>query len=101
MSTPIPYRPSNGTEGMDFLIDFCCQCARSDHLKPTDHDPAPAGCEILDLTYRHDVDDPEYPREWLQDDTRVWCTAFVPEGQPLAPPRCAKTVDMFDSEDAA
>ncbi len=93
MSTP--YRPSNGTEGEGFIYSFCCQCAHSEHLQPGARDTDPAGCPILDLTFLHDVDDPEYPKQWIQDESGPRCTAFVPEGQPLATPRCTQTEDMF------
>lgn len=89
------YRPSNGTEGEGFISHFCCQCARSEHLQPGAGTDTMAGCPILDLTFIHDVEDPEYPAEWVRDAEGARCTAFVPEGEPLATPRCTRTIDMF------
>lgn len=90
------YRPSNGTEGDCFIAVFCCRCARSEHLQADATDTTPAGCPILDLTFRHDVDDPEYPAEWCFDeDGAAQCTAYIPEGEPVPTPRCQLTLDMF------
>lgn len=80
------YRPSNGTEGADFICEFCCRCQRDVN----------EDCEILAATFRMEVDDPLYPPEWCFDDQdSPVCTAFVPLGDPL-PERCAFTLDMFD-----
>lgn len=95
------YRPGNGTEGLDFITEFCFQCARSDHLQPDADGETPAGCSILDATFRHEVDDAKYPTEWVRDEQGPRCTAFVPEGEPLATPRCDQTEDMFHSENVA
>jgi hypothetical protein len=92
------YRPSNGTEGHCFIDAFCCRCARSEHLRPGARDDDPAGCPILDLTFALNVEDPDYPTEWISDESGPRCTAYVPEGQPLATPRCTQTADMFGPE---
>lgn len=92
------YRPSNGTEGDFFISRFCWTCARSEHLQPGASDDSPAGCPILDLTYIHDTEDPEYPSEWIEDDEGARCTAYVPEGEPVATPRCTQTGDMFGGD---
>lgn len=92
------YRPANGTEGEIFISQFCCTCARSEHLQPGAAEDAPAGCPILDLTFIHDVDDPKYPDEWIEDDEGPRCTAYVPEGEPVTTPRCTQTVDMFGGD---
>ena len=89
------YRPSNGTEGDCFIEAFCCQCARSEHLQDGAGDMDPVGCPILDLTFRHDVDAPEYPAEWVQDESGPRCLAFVREGEAVPAPRCSRTPDMF------
>ena len=68
-----PYRPSNGTEGMYFEAKFCERCAKNDPEK---------GCDIQARAFWHQIDDPEYPKEWIArdkpqddlDDAR--CTAF-------------------------
>lgn len=93
--TAQPYRPSNGTEGEGFISHFCCNCARSDHLKEGGEYDGLVGCDILGNTFSYDVDDPEYPPEWVQDESGARCTAYVPEGETLATPRCTQTVDMF------
>lgn len=89
------YRPSNGTEGDCFIETFCCHCARSEHLQPNASDLAPAGCPILDLTFAHDIEDPEYPGEWIEDGDGPRCTAFIRHGEPVPTARCSHTPDMF------
>lgn len=94
------YRPSNGTEGHAFIEAFCCVCARSEHLQPTATGDSPAGCPILDLTFLHDIDSPDYPAEWIEDDGGPRCTHFVREGEPIPTQRCRQTLDMFAPEQA-
>ena len=60
------YRPSNGTEGLYFEARMCDQCVRW------------RTCDIhLDVMCL-DIDDPKYPKEWVQEDdgTNARCTAF-------------------------
>lgn len=59
-----PYRPSNGTEGELFCEEWCYLCIHE------------VECEILTRTFIHDINDPEYPKEWIQDDDGPQCTAF-------------------------
>lgn len=86
------FRPANGTEGEDFICAWCCHCERD-----TEQD-----CAILAATFRYEVDDPAYPVEWIEDPllNRPVCTAFVPLGAPVPPPRCQHTEDMFAGETA-
>lgn len=64
-----PYRPRNGTEGMGFAAQFCDRCTRgqSDRM-----------CDIQARTFMHQVKDPEYPIEWIEDANGPRCTAFAP-----------------------
>lgn len=81
-----PYRPSNGTEGMSFISQWCGNCKRdrvangsveADDAKDEDL------CQIVAATFAHDIDDPEYPVEWIRDaDGRPCCTAFEDSGDP-------------------
>jgi hypothetical protein len=66
-----PYRPSNGTEGQDFIDAFCSHCKRD----------ASRDCPIVAATFLYAADDPRYPKEWVQDEVGARCTAFerVPE----------------------
>lgn len=90
MSTPRPFRPSNGTEGHGFIGEWCCNCER-------DRD---GDCKIVAATFAYDVDDPEYPKEWVEDERGPRCTAFVQFGDPLPTPRCRETLDLFGEGDA-
>ena len=70
-----PYRPSCGTEGMDFMDRFCDRCTKAAT------GVGEAGCPILNATFFYLVSDPRYPKEWVQDEAGARCTAFerVPE----------------------
>ena len=63
------YRPSNGTEGMIFMDKFCDQCVYD----------LSENCDILADTFCYDVDDPEYPEEWICDEDlqNPRCTKFL------------------------
>lgn len=50
-----PYRPSNGTEGDFFEALWCRDCVHNE------------ACPIFLATLCHDVDEPEYPKEWQYD----------------------------------
>lgn len=68
------FRPSNGTIGDAFCADFCARCI---------HDIPFGRCDILTRTLIHSVNDPEYPTEWVSDQTgRAWCTAFQTASDP-------------------
>jgi hypothetical protein len=68
------YRPSNGTEGECFMAEWCDRCAK---------DAKPLSCSIITDTMAYDVDDAEYPSEWVWDGKTPRCTAFeAREAQP-------------------
>jgi hypothetical protein len=65
------YRPSNGFEGELFRDEFCCRCKRDIN----------ENCSILAATFYFNINDPNYPSEWIEDiatfpDTNPRCTAF-------------------------
>ena len=91
MSTP--YRPSNGTEGDMFMSKFCDKCAKC-NMHDDDKDP----CKILGASMMYNISDPEYPKEWIEDENGPKCTAFIPEGQDIPDERCSETLDMFHDE---
>jgi len=67
---PKPYRPANGTEGMDFMARWCERCIHDDYEKLK-------FCQILGATLAFYMNDPEYPREWIYDESgKPCCTAF-------------------------
>ena len=65
--TTEPYRPSNGIEGEIFIEDWCCRCSKYTLSSP---------CPITSLTFMLDIDHPNYPPEWVEDDDGPRCTAF-------------------------
>ncbi|MCL2076055.1 MAG: hypothetical protein FWH15_06405 [Betaproteobacteria bacterium] len=83
------YRPSNGTEGDNFMEHWCFRCQRD---KPEDEEY----CPILGKTFALSADDPEYPVEWRFDQFGIpCCTAFAPTDSSIPPPRCTSTGDLF------
>ena len=72
-----PYRPANGTEGAYFQADFCDRCKHDQGYQRTLD--ATHGCPILLATLLFQVDDPEYPREWIWENGIPKCTKFEPE----------------------
>lgn len=97
MSEIRKYRPSNGTEGDWFMGLWCAKCERDKATRAGDFTN---GCEIIVRTMAHSIDEPEYPSEWQHRDNGPICTAFQPEGGEPQTPRCDRTQDMFDQEDA-
>jgi hypothetical protein len=82
-----PYRPANGSEGMDFMAAFCERCRVW-----VDDD---VGCDINNRVLCFDVTDAEYPKEWVQEKGDVCgrtarCTAFVLDPARERPLRTAK-----------
>ena len=70
------YRPSNGTEGMKFMEQFCDRCRFGEVDEKTGE-----GCDIQLRSLVHNTDEPGYPAEWRFDFAgRPDCTAFV-EGE--------------------
>ena len=63
------YRPSNGAEGEHFMAQYCEVCQKDD----LENDII---CPIIGRTMAYDVDDPQYPSEWVRDGDEVKCTAF-------------------------
>ena len=85
-----PYRPSNGTDGSIFEANWCEHCRKVRRF---------GACRILLRVHAFAIDDPMYPREWVEDDgDGPRCTAFDDAGAPAphrAGFRCRKTADLF------
>jgi len=85
-NTPTPYRPSNGWEGANFEARFCDQCERQKAFNDAwenyvlgggDNLGDVEGCNILTTVHGTQVDDPAYPKEWIEGATGPRCTAFT------------------------
>lgn len=83
------YQPSNSSEGHGFISQWCGKCARdlacngTKHIDDCGDDEL---CEILVATFRCDIDDLEYPKEWQRHPEKgPICTAFVPKGELVKP----------------
>lgn len=74
-----PYRPANGTEGEYFMERFCYRCKRDAEFQRTQD--GEDGCPIILASMTYDVNDPEYPKEWVTTEDYPLggageCTAF-------------------------
>ena len=62
------YRPGSGTEGMIFMDKFCHRCIHDgDFNNP---------CQIILKTMIFDLDDKEYPKEWVLENNQPKCIKF-------------------------
>ena len=69
-----PYRPSSGTEGMDFEAAFCDRCKFAPNYDTM------VDCDILSRTFWNNVGDPDYPWQWVSEGLFFpQCAAFVPK----------------------
>lgn len=72
-----PYRPSNGSEGEYFMAKYCEHCKHDAKHRRTDD--AQYGCKIIVYSFAYNIDDPNYPKEWVYaDDGAPTCTKFAP-----------------------
>lgn len=78
------YRPSNGTEGEIFISDWCANCEQD-----KEHN-----CSILGKTMQYNIDDTEYPREWVKTQNGPKCTVFIEAGDSI-PIIDTKTLSLF------
>lgn len=87
------YRPSNGTEGDCFMSAWCANCHRfSGEYEGFDEKE----CEIVLRAYAFDIDDDEYPDEWIYGENgEPICKAFEDICKEPKPYRCKDTPDMF------
>jgi len=72
-----PYRPSNGTEGEMF---FCAWCDRCKHDAAFRRNPdSGRGCALIANSMAYNIGDPEYPKQWVEDDdgSNPRCTKFA------------------------
>ena len=69
------YRPSNGTEGIAFMEQFCFECEHDRKYQETQD--GEDGCKILAASMIYDFGSPRYPKEWIADDEDGGCcTAY-------------------------
>ncbi len=67
------YRPSCGSEGVDFQLKYCDRCKDDEGYRLG----VSGGCHILADTLALGKDDPKYPKEWTyNEDGQPTCTAF-------------------------
>lgn len=74
-----PYRPSNGTEGCMFESLWCEPCAMENY----DPETNTGGCDILMRSLAFNLNDAEYPKEWIHNEYGQPCrTAFRTSMEP-------------------
>lgn len=98
------YRPSSGTEGEWFINNWCRECERDkcqNGTKPMSECQPEDFCQIIGKTMFMDVDDPDYPKEWVEDGDGPRCTAFVVMGEAIPATPCQNTDDLFQKGGAA
>lgn len=71
---------------------FCHECTRA-NLEDESLPP----CEILGRALGYNMNDPLYPKEWVQDENGPRCTAFttLPAEEIY---RCPDTADLFEGD---
>ena len=85
-----PYSNSTSDDLINFYDDWCLHCQHDaawraeEPLREAGGSGNEAGCEILLASGCFQIDDPNYPPEWIEDDVE-WptpsnprCTAFKP-----------------------
>lgn len=103
------YQPSNGTEGVAFVSEFCDNCIH-EKFNHT-YKEGDKKCDIFSRSLLHDTIEEGYPTEWTYDEEgSPTCTAHVkwdwgngdpddpdnPKAPP--PPTPANQLDMFPLE---
>lgn len=69
-----PYRPSSGDEGLWFESKYCDNCKHASTPSPEYEVGEP--CDILMRSMFFDLDDNEYPKEWVTINNEPTCTAY-------------------------
>jgi hypothetical protein len=99
------YEPSNGSEGIDFMDQFCAHCVKDKALngeKDPDICKGEDYCTIIAASMMFKLGTEAYPTEWVYDDEGLpTCTAFeeVKPDQSVklsACERCPDTLDLFE-----
>lgn len=71
-----PYKPSNGTEQMQFQSAYCDNCHNDKDVEQG------RGCDLLAAALYYDVKDDNYPREWIKNELgEAKCTKFMSHEQ--------------------
>lgn len=71
---PVPYRPTSGCEGAEFMASFCDRCQRDAAFRNGTGD----SCPIIANSMVYEVGDDGYPAELIHDpyDGYPTCTAY-------------------------
>ena len=78
------YKPRHEDDLGQFLDEWCCNCARDKAMSeglPVEECDDNERCNIIADTFAYAIDDPKYPKEWIYDEGKPCCTAFIEAGQ--------------------
>lgn len=94
---PLPgeqWMPGNSDAGCAFLSGWCGNCARDKAMREgllVEECDDNELCEIIAASFLGQA------VEWRKfPDGEVKCIAFVQAGEPIPPPRCTRTLDLFE-----
>ena len=90
-----PYRPSNGTEGMYFMAEYCDRCVHDAKYQRTMD--GEDGCEIILYTMAFVKAEEEYPRHaWVYMNGKPTCLFFREGGEDDLEPKTPVDPDQLD-----
>ncbi|MGR9072803.1 MAG: hypothetical protein ACU833_07040 [Gammaproteobacteria bacterium] len=69
----LPFRPSSGIEGENFIRQWCNRCRRNN----IDRKTGMRGCRIQAATFIYHIGEAGYPDEWIVENGIPRCTGFV------------------------
>ncbi len=99
--SPKLFKPSNNTDGERFFDSWCRKCARDKSMsegKSIDDCAEFELCDIIVSSMIYQLDEAEYPRQWIYGENGPCCTSFVPVGEEVKHV-CTNTLDLFGSSD--
>lgn len=81
--TAKPYMPSNGTEGMDFMAEYCDRCYKEKN------------CTILNRSLTG-----AQPKQWIYVDDEPHCTSFNPNSPKRKKKQTVGGLNLFNLAEA-
>ena len=88
------------------MADWCDKCERDAAYQDDPDADGSLGCPILAKSFMYNIDDPQYPQEWIYEEIIASdglpvpipsCTAFVERGKPIPLEPDTMSGDLFDA----